>query len=202
MVRPSGPAALELPLSRIAFEIRDGEKGERYGSLSRGCALLRHHLTSRTRPSEKWGEVEVNCLSKTVAISRGLMRKVELNYYYKWHRFLLPIHHCAIKLNHDRQGAFRFIFILLLLLFRVLISVVQSFVSRLMFITNLFRVSPYVVSPSLRSCFIILLVELKNWRFLLLSKVRSVRMYFIVSGSVFCSFHMLGIVPLTYSVHV
>ena len=33
-------------------------------------------------------------------------------YFYKWHRFLLPIHHPIIKLGYDRQGAFRFIFLL------------------------------------------------------------------------------------------
>ena len=44
-----------------------------------------------------------------------------------------------------------------------------------MLVANLYIVSPYVVSPSLRSCFKVLLVEPRNWRFLFLSKGRSVR---------------------------
>ena len=57
--------------------------------------------------------------------------------------------------------------------------VVSSFVSRSMLVTNLNRVPPYVVSPSLRSCFIVLLVEPKKWRLLLVSEGHSVRMCFI-----------------------
>ena len=71
-----------------------------------------------------------------------------------------------------------------------------------MLVTNLYSVPPNVVSPSLRSCFIILLVDPKNWGFLFLSKGRSVRMCFIVSGCVFSSLHMLGVVPSTYGVDV
>ena len=51
-----------------------------------------------------------------------------------------------------------------------------------MLITNLYRLSPYIVSPLLRSCFIALLVEPKSWCLLLLSEGRSVRMSSIVSG--------------------
>ena len=51
-----------------------------------------------------------------------------------------------------------------------------------MLVTNLYKVPPYDVSPSLRSCFIVLLVVPKNWRLLLLSEGHSVRMCFIVSG--------------------
>ena len=38
-----------------------------------------------------------------------------------------------------------------------------------MLVTNLYGVSPYVVSPSLRSCFIVLFIEPKNQRLLLLT---------------------------------
>ena len=48
--------------------------------------------------------------------------------------------------------------------------------------TKQYRVSPYVVSPSLRSCFIVLLGEPKSWRLLFLSQGHSVRMSFIASG--------------------
>ena len=51
-----------------------------------------------------------------------------------------------------------------------------------MLVTNLYRVSPYSVSPSLKSCFVVLLEKLENWRLLLLSERRSVRMRVIVSG--------------------
>ena len=51
-----------------------------------------------------------------------------------------------------------------------------------MLVTNIYRVPPYAVSPQLRSCFIVLLVESKICRLLLLSDEHSVRMRFIVSG--------------------
>ena len=50
-----------------------------------------------------------------------------------------------------------------------------------MLVTNLYRVPPYEASPSLRGCFIVLLVEPKNWCLLLLSERHSVRMCFVVS---------------------
>ena len=30
-------------------------------------------------------------------------------FYYKWHRFLLPIQHPVIRLDYNRRGTFRFI---------------------------------------------------------------------------------------------
>ena len=51
-----------------------------------------------------------------------------------------------------------------------------------MLVPNLYGVSPYVVPPSLRNCYIVLLVEPKKWRLLLLSEESSVRMHFMVSG--------------------
>ena len=69
MVTPSGPAARELPLSRMALETREGVKGVR--DVSSGCALIRRRLTRRARGSEVWGVTEVNCLLKAVAIARG-----------------------------------------------------------------------------------------------------------------------------------
>ena len=42
--------------------------------------------------------------------------------------------------------------------------------------------TPSVVSPSLRSCFTVLLVVPEKWRLLLLSEGHSARMRFIVSG--------------------
>ena len=59
-----------------------------------------------------------------------------------------------------------------------LLSVVWSFVSRSVLATNLYCAPPHAIFPSLRSCFIVLLVELKHLRLLLLSE---------------------GSVPLTYS---
>ena len=50
-----------------------------------------------------------------------------------------------------------------------------------MLVTNLYKVPPYVVSPSLKSSSIVLLVVPKNWRILLISQGHSVRMCFIVS---------------------
>ena len=61
-----------------------------------------------------------------------------------------------------------------------------------MLLTNLYRVPPYVVSPSLRSCFIVLLVVPKNWRLLLLSEVHSFRMCFFVSGVSSLQFSHVG----------
>ena len=51
-----------------------------------------------------------------------------------------------------------------------------------MLVTKLQRVSPYDVSPSLKNCFIVLLVEPKNCRLMLLSEGHFVRTCFIVSG--------------------
>ena len=51
-----------------------------------------------------------------------------------------------------------------------------------MLVRNLYRVPPCVVSPSLRSYFIVLLVVPKKWRLLWLSEGHSVRMCSIVSG--------------------
>ena len=31
-------------------------------------------------------------------------------YYFKWHRFLLSIHHPVVRLDNDGQGVFQFIF--------------------------------------------------------------------------------------------
>ena len=64
-----------------------------------------------------------------------------------------------------------------------------------MLVTNLYRVSPYVVSPSFWSCFIVLLFEPKNWSFLLVSEGRSVRINFIVSGVSSPVFTCLGLFP-------
>ena len=61
-----------------------------------------------------------------------------------------------------------------------------------MLVTNYYRVSPYVVSPSFRSRFIVLLVEPRNWRLLLLNKGQSVRMCIIVSESLLKPSHVGG----------
>ena len=57
-----------------------------------------------------------------------------------------------------------------------------------MLVINLYRVTPHVASPSLRKCFIVLLVE------------HSVSLCFIVSRV--SSLHIVGVVPLTQRVHV
>ena len=64
-----------------------------------------------------------------------------------------------------------------------------------MLVTNLCRVSPYDVSPSLRSCFIILLVEPKIWRLLLLSEGKSLGCVFLW---VECLLHYLHILGLSF----
>ena len=64
-----------------------------------------------------------------------------------------------------------------------------------MCVTKLYRVLLYVVSPSLRSCFIVLLVEPKNWRLLLSSEGRSVRMRLIVNGVSSSVFTCWGLLP-------
>ena len=74
------------------------------------------------------------------------------------------------------------------------LSVVYTFVSRSMLVANVYRVSPYVASPALRSFFIVLL-EPNNLRFLLLSEGRSVRMHFIVSGESSPGFTCWGLFP-------
>ena len=65
-----------------------------------------------------------------------------------------------------------------------------------MLVKNLYRVPPYAVCPSLRSCFIVLLAEpKKNWRLLLLSEGHSVKMCFIVSGVSSAFFTCWGLFP-------
>ena len=51
-----------------------------------------------------------------------------------------------------------------------------------MLVTNLYRVPPYVVAPSSRSCFIVLLLVPNNWRLLLLDEWHSLMMCFIIIG--------------------
>ena len=77
IVRPSGPAARELPLFRKALETMSVVKGVR--EVSSGCSLLRRRLTPRARGSDEWGEIEVNCLLKAEAIARLLVRVLLLN---------------------------------------------------------------------------------------------------------------------------
>ena len=64
-----------------------------------------------------------------------------------------------------------------------------------MLVKNVHSVTPYAVSPLLRSRFIVLLVEPKNWRLLLLSEERSVWMRFIVSGVSYPVFTCWGLFP-------
>ena len=64
-----------------------------------------------------------------------------------------------------------------------------------MLITTLYRVAPYVVYPSLWCCFIVLLVEPKNWRILMLSVGRSVKTCFIISGVSSPVFTCWGLFP-------
>ena len=77
IVRPSGPAARELPLFRKALDTTSVVKGEK--EVSSGCALLRRRLTPRARGSDEWGEIEVNCLLKAEAIARLLVKVLLLN---------------------------------------------------------------------------------------------------------------------------
>ena len=113
------------------------------------------------------------------------------NFFFIFFSFLLLLlsscwfNHQAVKLKYglvirlqfDRQGGFRFVFF-------YCCNCLGSFYrkSRSMLVTNLYRMPPYVVSSSLRSCFRVLLVEPKNRRSLSLSEGRSVRMRFIFSG--------------------
>ena len=76
-MRPSGPAARELPLFRKALDTMSGVKGAR--EVSSGCALLRRRLTPRARGSDEWGEIEENCLLKAVAIAWLSVRVLLLN---------------------------------------------------------------------------------------------------------------------------
>ena len=75
MVRPSGPALLELPLSLIACATISG--------VNRGVDIPRRHslrsfrLTIRVDGSLVWGTIEVNCLAKAVAISRLRVRVLD-----------------------------------------------------------------------------------------------------------------------------
>ena len=75
MVRPSGPAVLELPLFLIACETISGEK--RGAELSRGHSLRSFRLTIRVDGSLVWETAEVNCSAKAVAISRLRVRVLE-----------------------------------------------------------------------------------------------------------------------------
>ena len=71
-----------------------------------------------------------------------------------------------------------------------------------MLVTNLYRLPPYTVSPSLWSCFIVLLEERKNRRLLLLSWGIPLGCVLLFEECLFCNLHVLMAVPLTYSVHV
>ena len=100
-----------------------------------------------------------------------------------------------MRLEYDRRGAFRFIFLLLFYNYCLgcFLSVVLSFISRSLMVRQLYRVSPYVLSQSLWSCLLVLLIEPTNWRLLLLSEGFSVKMRFNVSGvssSVFTSWRV------------
>jgi len=66
MVRPSGPAARELPLFRMALATMSGVKGE--AVVFRGHLLSRSRFTRRASGSEEWGMIDVNCLLKAVDI--------------------------------------------------------------------------------------------------------------------------------------
>ena len=77
-MRPSGPAARELPLNPMALLTIEGEKGE--ADVSSGRCPMRRRLTRRVCGSEEWSETDVNCLQKAFAISllrvRVLLLKV------------------------------------------------------------------------------------------------------------------------------
>ena len=77
MVRPSGPAARELPLVRMAWETESIVNGDRF--VSRGWSFTRFLLTRLAVGSEVCGTIEVNCLLKAVAIERGVESVVWLN---------------------------------------------------------------------------------------------------------------------------
>ena len=76
MVRPSGPAARELPLSRMALETEWEVKGER--EWSSGHLRRSSRLTLRAVGSDVWGVTEVNCLLKAEAIERWVEKVVLL----------------------------------------------------------------------------------------------------------------------------
>ena len=65
---PSGPAARELPLLRMARATISVVKGEEF--LSSGHFLRRCRLTRRALGSVLWETMEVNCLLNAVAMSR------------------------------------------------------------------------------------------------------------------------------------
>ena len=71
-----------------------------------------------------------------------------------------------------------------------------------MMVKNLYGASPYDVSPTLRSYFIVLPVEPKNLRLLLLSEGPSVKMRFIVCGVSSPQSSHLGGCSLPKSSHV
>ena len=71
IVRPSGPAARELPLFRMAWVTVCVEKGEMF--VSSGRDLLRCRLTRRAVGSEVCGVTVVNCLVKAAAMSLSLV---------------------------------------------------------------------------------------------------------------------------------
>ena len=71
MVSPSGPAARELPLLRMARATVPVVKGD--ALLLRGHLLRRSLLTRRVLRSLLCGVMDVNCLLKAVAISRSLV---------------------------------------------------------------------------------------------------------------------------------
>ena len=76
MVRPSGPAARELPPCRMAWVTRWGVNGE--AVVTRGRSEMMRRLTRRVFESDEWGMMLVNCLQKAVAISLFLVRMREL----------------------------------------------------------------------------------------------------------------------------
>ena len=77
MVRPSGPAARELPLFLITYETISGKK---WGTeLSSGHSLRSFHLTISEGGSLVWETAEVNCLKKLFAIYRLRVRVLEGN---------------------------------------------------------------------------------------------------------------------------
>ena len=76
MVRPSGPAARELPLSRTALDTRWVVNGEREWSSGHLCRSSR--LTLRAEGSEEWGVMDVNCLLKAEAMEGSMERVREL----------------------------------------------------------------------------------------------------------------------------
>ena len=61
-----------------------------------------------------------------------------------------------------------------------------------MLVAVLYKWLLYEVSPSLRSCFTVLLIVPKSWRLLLLSVGQTVMMHFILSGCVPIIFKSLG----------